>query len=443
MEGEIRFPLILNNKTKPTIPQGKKSSISTTATARAPRRRATMAGGLLTWRLGAAPSFHKETKQLTRARRNGATFRPSVMEARLVWAQIPASLAARPSLNNWFEAEGSFTTQAYMFLDAGNPKAQCFFSTLDFKEVHHAVLGMLLSWLHFEFPRQYPLSVARWHQGQSIAELRRRLGRNQYDDETYVIMFCAMQADSLKTRLDFFVLEALESPSSRPSIGVDYDRHSKPLTYPTPPYTAHVEEAVSRFPPGLQDMARQPHGMSLEVIKWWDALLRWMAHVSITPYAEQYDIYPDYDEVGWLILKRLDGRTAPHERASCIAVSLHMAGIWYRRMVYSSIVFRTLRAQGTRLVAACEPTTAAERDWWIFHGLKIYTYWKTETAGMDEAGLRLLAGLKAKFDEVACWDTLLPVLQKFPAFGPDLSEWEHLWLEGINSLAEHGSLPLR
>lgn len=69
-------------------------------TARPPRLRANMAGHLLTWRLGAAPSYHRQTKSLTRARRNSATTRQVVTEFRLVWGQIPASLAARPSLNN-------------------------------------------------------------------------------------------------------------------------------------------------------------------------------------------------------------------------------------------------------------------------------------------------------------------------------------------------------
>lgn len=94
-----------------------------------------------------------------------------------------------------FEAHGPFTIPAYFLLDAGSPNALAFFSAIDFKEIYHAVLGMLLSWLHFEFPKQYPLSAARYHQAQTIPLLRERLAQGQHNDETYVIMLCAMQTD--------------------------------------------------------------------------------------------------------------------------------------------------------------------------------------------------------------------------------------------------------
>lgn len=92
-------------------------------------------------------------------------------------------------------------------LDAGSPYATNFFSILDFKDIYHAVLGMLLSWLHGEFPKQYPLSAARFHQAKAIPILRQRLIQGMHNDETYAIMLCAMQTDvrsaALRSRCGF------------------------------------------------------------------------------------------------------------------------------------------------------------------------------------------------------------------------------------------------
>lgn len=236
--------------------------------------------------------------------------------------------------------------------------------------------------------------------------------------------------------MDFFVTETIKSPS--PYKEVDH-RRSKPLEYLTVPYPEHMVEMISALPVGLQNMAFQAHGISLDLIRWWAALLKWLTQVSTRSLANSdlYDMHSAYNEK-WSILQRLDPRVAPLERASCIAVYLHMASMWYRQLVYTSAVFQTLRAEATRLVRKCQPQTLAEREWLIFHGVKIYKQWKTGCV-MQEEGLLLLADLKQRFPEVRRWDTLLPVLQKFPFFGPDMSEWKDVWLEGTES-ADHGSL---
>ncbi len=78
-------------------------------------------------------------------------------------------------------------------LDAGSPATAAFFPTIDLKEVYHAVVGMLLSWLATQFPTQYTLSSARFHQVQAISKLRQRLSQGQHNEETYLGVLCAMQ----------------------------------------------------------------------------------------------------------------------------------------------------------------------------------------------------------------------------------------------------------
>jgi hypothetical protein len=88
-------------------------------------------------------------------------------------------------------------------LDAGSPHAVSFFSVINFKEIYHAAMGMLLSWLHGEFPKVYTLSAARFHQAQAIPILRQRLAQGMHNDETYVIMLCAMQTDVRRADMVF------------------------------------------------------------------------------------------------------------------------------------------------------------------------------------------------------------------------------------------------
>jgi len=80
-------------------------------------------------------------------------------------------------------------------LDAGNPYAVAFFSTVDFKVIYHSVMAVFLSWLSTQYPSRYPISAALYHQGQAIPTVRRRLTQRLYNDETYISILCAMQAE--------------------------------------------------------------------------------------------------------------------------------------------------------------------------------------------------------------------------------------------------------
>src|SRR6202012_877065 len=94
-----------------------------------------------------------------------------------------------------FEANPFFFLPAQIMLDAGNPYAVAFFSTVDFQAIYHAVMGVFLSWLSTQYPSLYPISAALHHQGQAIPILRRRLTRGLYNDETYISILCAMQTE--------------------------------------------------------------------------------------------------------------------------------------------------------------------------------------------------------------------------------------------------------
>jgi len=83
-------------------------------------------------------------------------------------------------------------------LDAGNPYAVAFFSTLDFKAVYHSVMSVFLSWLSTQYPSMYPISAALYHHGQAIPLLRRRLTQGLHNDETYISILCAMQTEVSK-----------------------------------------------------------------------------------------------------------------------------------------------------------------------------------------------------------------------------------------------------
>ena len=78
-------------------------------------------------------------------------------------------------------------------LDAGSPYTNDFFPTINVDEVYHAVVGMLLTWLVTQFPTQYPMSAALFHQAEAISTLRERLSRGIYDEVTYLSVLCAMQ----------------------------------------------------------------------------------------------------------------------------------------------------------------------------------------------------------------------------------------------------------
>jgi hypothetical protein len=187
---------------------------------------------------------------------------------------------------------------------------------------------------------------------------------------------------------------------------------------------------ISSLNVGLQNIAYQPNGMSEEMITWWAGLLKWLAQVNagVPLDSDSFDMQTSYNEI-WDILERLDPRSAPLERCSCIGIYLHMASLYYRQIVYTSPVYKALRAEATEIVRSYEPQNPAERDNLIFHGVKIFKLWKTGPV-LEQEGLHLLANLKLRFPEVRQWDTLLVVLHKFPFFGPDMDEWREVWQQG-------------
>lgn len=231
--------------------------------------------------------------------------------------------------------------------------------------------------------------------------------------------------------MDFFVTEATK-PSSPPRSECPSQRFLEPLHYPTAPYPDHLLETISSLPAGLRDLALQPNGMSLELIIWWAALLKWLAQVnSGSPLdSDLFDMHSSYTQLCH-ILDRLDSHSAPLERCSCIGIYLHMASLYYRHIVYTSRSFEMLRAEATDTVQKYNPRTPAERNFLIFHGVKIFKYWRTTTTGpvLEPEGLELLANLKLRFPEVRQWDALLVVLNKFPFFGPDMDEWKDIWMQ--------------
>lgn len=220
--------------------------------------------------------------------------------------------------------------------------------------------------------------------------------------------------------------ETTKSPSDK-----EKDRWlSKPLSYPTLPYPDSVVEMISSLNVGLQDIAYQPHGMSLEMITWWVGLLKWLAQINSGSSLDSdvFDMHSSYNEI-WDILERLDPGSAQLERCSCIGIYLHMASLYYRQIVYTSPIFETLRAEATEIIRSYEPQNATERDNLIFHGVKVFKLWKTGPV-LEQEGLDLLANLKLRFPEVRQWDSLLVVLHKFPFFGPDMDEWREVWQQG-------------
>lgn len=102
-------------------------------------------------------------------------------------------------------------------LDAGNPSAMAFFPSVDLKDVYHAIMGMLLSWLASQFPSQYPLDVALYHQAQSIPLIRERLSSSILNEATFLSILCAMQTDvSSNTKIRSIVsLTDLGTPRQR------------------------------------------------------------------------------------------------------------------------------------------------------------------------------------------------------------------------------------
>lgn len=80
-------------------------------------------------------------------------------------------------------------------LDAGSSSAADFFPILDLKVIYHGIMGMFLCWLSTQYPTQYPLSAALFHQSQALPALRNRLSQGIHDNETYFNILCAMQTD--------------------------------------------------------------------------------------------------------------------------------------------------------------------------------------------------------------------------------------------------------
>jgi|SRR5271163_2144377 len=92
-------------------------------------------------------------------------------------------------------AHPSIWPPAQIILDSGNPCAMTFFPTVDLKEVFHAVMAVLMSWISVQWPCQVPLSVALFYQSQAITLLRQRLAQGLHNDETYLCILCAMKTD--------------------------------------------------------------------------------------------------------------------------------------------------------------------------------------------------------------------------------------------------------
>ena len=94
-----------------------------------------------------------------------------------------------------FEMNPTFFYPAQMMLDAGSPAAVRYFPTVDFSEIYHAAMGMMLCWLATQFPSVYPIGAGLHHQAQSLPIIRQRLKTRIFDSVTFLNILCAMQTD--------------------------------------------------------------------------------------------------------------------------------------------------------------------------------------------------------------------------------------------------------
>jgi hypothetical protein len=178
----------------------------------------TVLQSFVAWRMGTAEVSHEDPKSLVRRKSiRDLELQQALSEIGRVIDDIPASLFTSMSLLQCkyilasmlvtlrnhllikapivFQTNPFLYWPAQMMLDAGNPSAMAFFPSVDLRDVYHAVMGMLLSWLASQFPSQYPLDAALYHQAQSIPLIRERLSGRMLNEATFLSILCAMQTD--------------------------------------------------------------------------------------------------------------------------------------------------------------------------------------------------------------------------------------------------------
>lgn len=231
----------------------------------------------------------------------------------------------------------------------------------------------------------------------------------------------------LIARHDYLIQEPGRPVSYTTKNGLD---PSKPLLYLSLPYPDYVNNVISSIPSrGFQELARQYHGLSLEMIAYMAGAVGWTDQVrsNLSASSETYDntpspMYAVLTEL-WRILERLDVKTAPLERSICISHYIQLMSMIYRKIVQSSPIFQSLRNEATDIMHNYGPRSQAERENLIYNSMNVVQAWKTGSI-LEPEGVRLLNALKHRFPEMRQWDTLMVILQKFPGIPQTSAEWK-------------------
>ncbi|KAJ9611492.1 hypothetical protein H2200_004676 [Cladophialophora chaetospira] len=415
------------------------------------------------WRLGT--DSHRMVRVKSKNRKKAAR---TQQEQSAVWRidkDIPASLPAKLSLQQFLQANPFFFYPAQIMLDAGSPYTVSFFPTIAMDDVYHAVVGMLLSWLATQFPTQYPMSTALYHQAQALAAIRQRLNQGIYDEVTYLSVLCAMQAAALlgdrnalkahergldelggsidaplseycrtiRPRHKALVREALGCSSSTGYQLKHHERHS-PCASPS---QDDINKLMSTLPPGFREIMLE-HGLfDLDTIQYWGNhfayLNRILSNERSTPGcpAEQgfsFDV-PIYEAMGKTQrkLNTLAEKPTRLKRFVYLADYLYLSSRNYRLIMQDSPYFQNIRAEATDFIYGYQPRDRHDRDVLLHSSLLIIHSWKNGTI-LEPEGLRLVANLKRRFPETQDWNVVRPIMETdFFHFGLVLVEWEHNW----------------
>ena len=215
-----------------------------------------------------------------------------------------------------------------------------------------------------------------------------------------------------------------------------------PLQYLDHPYPDCIIDMLSCLPPGLQALAYQNKGVSLDFMTYW------ARNIGIVPRIRSNELEPNdlnfdtplHDVVGHLrsILDRTDAQCVSFERLMCLTDLVQLSSMYYRKIVVSSSAFQAFRKEATNIAQTYLPKTQAERDGLVYYSMMLINSWKT-SAVLEPEGIRLLDSLKMRFPEYRRWESLAAVLEKFPWIGPIRVEWEESWHQSCRHQGVSGS----